>query len=85
MNLKNFVDKKIGEIQGKNIQRGVCLYQNIKTAEDKAKIIYFNKKYYKFILMTRVKINEISEPENVNYWILNEKNVRVYRLLIKEI
>ena len=34
--------------------------------------------------MAKVKINEISEPENVNYWILNEENVRVYRLLIKE-
>ena len=70
---------------GKKIQIGIYLYPNIKTAEDKANIIYFNKKYYKFILMARVKINEISEPENVNYWILNEENVRVYRLLIKEI
>ena len=70
---------------GKNIQIGIYLYPNIKKAEDKANIIYFNKKYYKFILMARVKISEISEPENVNYWILSQENVRVYRLIIKEI
>ena len=82
---QDFLGQEDRRHPGKTIPNGIYLYPNIKTAEDKANIIYFNKKYYKFILMARVKIDEISEPENVNYWILNEENVRVYRLLIKEV
>ena len=81
---QEFFGQKDKRHPGKTIKNGIYLFPDIKTAEDKANIIHFNKKYYKFILMAKVKINEISEPENVNYWILNEENVRVYRLLIKE-
>ena len=34
--------------------------------------------------MARVLIDKIREPEDINYWILNKENVRVYRILLKE-
>ena len=43
-----------------------------------------NKKY-KVILMARVYIKGIREPENSNFWVLDPKNIRIYRILFKEI
>jgi hypothetical protein len=34
--------------------------------------------------MARVLIDKIREPEDINHWILNKENVRVYRILLKE-
>ena len=35
--------------------------------------------------MARVLIEKIREPEDVEYWILNNDDIRVYRILVKEI
>ena len=40
---------------------------------------------YKIILMTRVLIGKISEPEDAEQWILKNEDIRVYRILAKKI
>ena len=54
-------------------------------AEYFAGIININNKKYKILLMARVLIEKIREPEDVEYWILNNDDIRVYRILVKEI
>ena len=70
--------------QGKKIGIGVYLTQSLNIAEGYSGIIPFNNKKYKIILMTRVMIDKIREPEDFNYWILNKEYIRVYRILLKE-
>ena len=57
----------------------------IKTAEKFTKTISFNKKNYKILLMAKVKISEIIEEEDSNFWILKNDAIRIYRVLFKEI
>ena len=35
--------------------------------------------------MAKVKINQIVEPEGSKFWILNNNDIRIYRILFKEI
>jgi hypothetical protein len=68
------------------VEEGICLTPNIKIAEECTTIISFNNKRYKILLMARVYIEEIQEPEDSYYWVLNnEKNIRIYRVLFKEV
>ena len=69
---------------GKKIGTGVYMTQNISIAEQYSGIICFNNKKYKIVLMARVLIDKIREPEDVKYWILNKEYIRVYRILLKE-
>lgn len=68
----------------KKIGKGIYLTPNIKMAEGYSGIINFNKKKYKVALMVRVKIDEIREPSDINYWILDNKYIRIYRIIFKE-
>lgn len=34
--------------------------------------------------MAKVKINEILEPENDDFWVLDKKFIRIYRILFKK-
>lgn len=69
---------------GKKVGKGNYSYPEIKTAEEKANGIIINGKKYKFIIMARVKISKIREPEDVKYWVLDKEYIRIYRLLFKE-
>ena len=69
---------------GKKIGTGVYLTPSINIAEEYSGIIPFNNKKYKIVLMTKVKIDKIKEPEDFNYWIVNKEYIRVYRILLKE-
>lgn len=69
---------------GKKIGVGVYLTKSINMAEEFSGIIPFNNKKYRIVLMTKVLIEKIKEPEDYNYWILNNKYIRVYRILLKE-
>ena len=69
--------KKVGE--------GIYLCPQLKIAEKYTGIITFNDKRYKVLLMAKVYIDEIREPENTNFWVLDEKYIRIYRVLFKEI
>ena len=64
---------------------GVYLSPNIKIAEYYTGIVSFNDKKYKVLLMAKVYIKGIREPEKTNFWVLDEKNIRIYRILFKEI
>ena len=35
--------------------------------------------------MVKVLNEKIREPEDINFWILNKKYIRIYRVLIKKI
>ena len=67
------------------VGEGILLMPNIGVAEHYAGTISFDGKQYKFLFMARVYIKGIRVPENTNYWVLDEKNIRIYRILFKEI
>ena len=96
--LKYFIEKqdlKIASIllkegiknkrNSKNINKGVYMSPYIRTAEKYTQSISFNNKKYKVLLMAKVKAKDIIEPEGTNFWILEDKNIRIYRVLFKEI
>ena len=70
---------------GKKIGTGVYLTPNINLGENYCGIITFNKEKYRVALMVKVKIDKIREPKDINFWILNSKYVRPYRILLKKI
>ena len=69
----------------KKIGVGIYMSPFVDVAEQFSGIIYFNNKRYKIVLMARVLIENIKEPEDNSYWILNNKDIRFYRILLKEI
>ena len=58
---------------------------NIKVAEKYTQTISFNNKKYKVLLMAKVKIDKIREPKGTNFWVLNNEEIRIYRILFKSI
>ena len=76
-------------LNGKKIQRigkGFYLSPDINLAEKNTGYISFNKKKYKIVLMVKVLIESIKEPDDESFWIISKKeNIRIYRILIKEI
>ena len=69
---------------GKKIGTGVYLTPNINLVENYCGIITFNKEKYRVALMVKVKIDKIREPKDINFWILNSKYIRPYRILLKK-
>jgi hypothetical protein len=65
--------------------KDVCLTPSIKNAENDAKKISIDNKEYKIVFMEKVFKNGIKEADRTDYWILDNKNVRIYRILFKEI
>ena len=65
----------------KTIEEGVYLYPTFKNAKENSGIVYIKKNKYKIILMARVLIEKISEPEYAEQWILNKDDIRIYRIL----
>ena len=70
--------------RGKKVGNGVYLYQDIEMAERFTGKILIKEKRYKIVLMAKVLTEKIREPEDINYWILDKKFIRFYRILIKE-
>ena len=70
---------------GKRIGTGVYLTPNINIAENYSGIISFNKERYKVALMAKFRIDKIRESKDINFWILNSKYIRVYRIILKKI
>ena len=67
------------------IESGIYMTPNIKVAEKYTQAISFNNKKYKVLLMAKVKISGIQEPKGSKFWILNSNDIRIYRVLFKEI
>ena len=79
---KRVINKK------QKIGAGYYLTPNIDIAEKYTSDILFNKKKYKIVLMAKVLIKSIKEPDDGDFWIFQEKNIkdiRVYKILFKEI
>ena len=70
---------------GKNIDVGVYLTPDINIAEKYSGKITINNKKYKVVLMAKVLIDQIREPPDINFWITNKENIRLYRILVKEV
>jgi hypothetical protein len=66
------------------IGNGVYLYPEITVAEEKATSIKINNKKYKIVIMSKVMEQKIRQPPELNYWILDEKYIRPYRILFQE-
>ena len=71
--------------KNKRIGTGVYLTPNINICENYCGQISFNRSKYKIALMVKVLNDKIREPEDINFWILNKKYIRIYRVLIKKI
>jgi hypothetical protein len=97
LSLKNIVNEglKAGDSQDKAkeedirnprhlIGNGVYLYPEITVAEEKATSIKINNKKYKIVIMSKVMEQKIRQPSELNYWILDEKYIRPYRILFHE-
>ena len=69
---------------GKKIGEGIYLTPDINIADKFSGKISINNKRYKVVLMAKVLISKIREPENFNFWILNKEDIRFYRILVKE-
>lgn len=82
---QQYENEKDKRHKGNIIGKGIYLTKDIKIAEEYSGIISFNSKNYKIVLMAKVLIDKIREPENYNYWILNNDDIRIYRILLKEI
>ena len=75
------------------IGNGIYLYSDINVAEKYSGIMSFKfkgddkfyTKRYKVALMTKVFVDNIREPEDIKFWILNNEDIRIYRILLKEI
>ena len=70
---------------GKRIGVGVYLTQNINLVENYCGIISINNEEYLVALMVKVRIDKIREPKDANIWILNNKYIRLYKILLKKI
>ena len=66
------------------------MHSKIENAEKDAGLINIKNennenKTYKVLLMARVKIDEISQPKNEEFWVFGKQFIRIYRILFKEI
>ena len=68
----------------KRYEKGIYLNPKIENAEKEAGLVTIEDKTFKILLMVRVKIDEISQPKNEDYWVLDKKFIRPYRILFKE-
>ena len=75
-------------LSGEKIQRigkGYYLCSDINKAEKNTGYISFNNKKYKILLMAKILINNIKEPDDGSFWIIkNKEDIRIYRILLKE-
>ena len=79
-------NNKINNIRRwKSINKGVYVMNDIKLAEKYTQTIKFGDKIYKILFMVKVKISEIVEQKNSKLWILDDKYIRVYRIIFKRI
>ena len=73
-------------LRGDKCGDGVCVFQNPDHAENNAGYIDLLGYRIKIMLMCRVNPNKIRQPKSFpQCWILNPKEIRPYRILIKKI
>ena len=81
----NIYNKRIKGTKLKRIGTGYYLSNDINIAEKYTAIIPFIGKKYKIILMTKVLIESIKEPDDNSFWIIGKNDdIRIYKILLKE-
>jgi len=85
VNIKDKFGKLNDKRHWRTIESGIYMTPYIKVAEKYTQTLSFNNKNYKVLLMAKVKISGIAEPKGTNYWVLDKENIRIYRVLFKEI
>jgi hypothetical protein len=68
----------------KTIGEGIYLSPNVNIAEKNSGTFVVNNKKYNIVLMAKVLIKNIREPEDHSFWVLDGKDIRIYRILVKE-
>ena len=82
----NSFQSKLNDIRhGGEVKDGIYLTPYINIAEKYTDCISFNNQKYKVLLMAKVKIDKIRAPEGSNFWVLNNEDIRIYRVLLKKI
>ena len=82
----NYLNKRRNDEKIQRIGKGYYLCPDINKAENNTEYISFNKKKYKILLMAKVLIKSIKEPDDGSFWIIkNKEDIRVYRILLKEL
>ena len=82
----NYLNKRRNDEKIQRIGKGYYLCSDINKAEKNTEFISFNKKKYKILLMARVLIKSIKEPDDGSFWIIkNKEDIRIYRILLKEL
>ena len=72
--------------RGKKVGPGYSLTPYIDIAEKYSGIISLGNKKYKIVLMAKVSIKNIKEPDDGTLWVMqNEKYIRIYKILFKEV
>ena len=69
---------------GKSFGEDIYLTPYIDFAEKYTGILLLNKRRYKIVLMAKVLMKNLKGIKD-KFWIYNQKNVRIYRILLKEI
>ena len=82
----NVFNKRIKDKKMEKIGIGYYLSNDINIAEKYTGIISFRKRKYKILLMAKVLIESIKEPDDGTFWIISKKeDIRIYKILFKEI
>ena len=81
----DYFNKRNNGKKTQRIGKGYYLCSDISIAEKNTGYIIFNNKKYKILLMAKVLIKSIREPDDCSFWIIPEKeHIRIYRILLKE-
>ena len=67
------------------VKEGIYLTPYIDIAEKYTQSIIFKNKKYKVLLMAKVKTDKIRQPEGTHFWVLNNDDIRIYRILFKNV
>ena len=79
-------NRRLNDTKMQRVGKGFYLCPDINLAEKYTGCISFNKKRYKIVLMAKVLIESIREPDDGSFWIIPKKEYfRIYRILLKEI
>ena len=81
----DYFNKRLNGQKMQRIGKGYYFCSDINKAEKNTDYISFNNKKYKILLMAKVLIKSIREPDDGSFWIIhNKEHIRFYRILLKE-
>ena len=82
----NIYNKRIKDKKLQRIGIGYYLSNDINIAEKYTGTISFRDRKYKILLMAKVLIESIKEPDDNSFWIISKnEDIRIYKILFKEV